>query len=138
MSVEVNWTSLDNSRDTLWADQLCLYAYLHPNRDWLLYIGKADFSSIRQRLYGDHKSELFRDIRREYGVGEVRVLHGDIELETGQRRSSELLADVESLLIMRLKPFGNIQSTKSRIQRLGLRVRCTGDWPFKRVQFHDV
>ncbi len=42
MLVEVDWTYL-NTRHRLWSDQLCLYAYLHPARDWLLYIGKADF-----------------------------------------------------------------------------------------------
>ncbi len=122
MLVVVNWTFLHDDHDPLWVDQLCLYAYLHPARDWLLYIGKADFSSLRNRLYGDHKSELFRDILREYGVEEFRVFHGGLELEAGQRRSSALLADVESLLIMRLRPFGNIQSRKSRIERPGMRV----------------
>ena len=36
-------------------------------------------------------------------------------------------AIVESLLIMRLQPFGNIQSRGSRITRPGLRVQCTDE-----------
>jgi hypothetical protein len=138
MLVEVNWTYLEGNRHPLWADNFCLYAYLHPERDWLLYVGKADYSTVRQRLHGDHKADLFDDIQRRYGIDDVRVLHGELHLEEGRRRSSELLADVESLLIMRLQPFGNIQSRRSRITRPGLRVHCVGDWPFKRFRFHDT
>ncbi len=114
-----------------------LYAYLHPTRDWLLYIGKADYSTISRRLHGEHKAQLFEEIWRAYGVDEVRFLHGGLELEEGFRRSSELLADVESLLIKRLQPLGNISTTRTRIARPGLRVHCEGDWPFKRKRFHD-
>lgn len=137
MQIEVEWTYLDDERDELWSDRLCLYSYLHPARDWLLYVGKADFATVRGRLNGDHKARLFADIRRKYGVDEVRVLHGELVPEEGRRRTSELLADVESLLIMRLRPFGNIQSTRSRISRPGMWVRCTGEWPFTRSRFHD-
>jgi hypothetical protein len=58
-------------------------------------------------------------------------------LQEGRRLSSPLLADAESLLIMRLDPFGNIQSRATRIERPGLRVHCEGAWPFKRGRFHD-
>jgi hypothetical protein len=137
MNVWVHWTELDSDDDPRWDEQYCLYAYLYPTRDQLLYIGKADYSTVGQRLYGDHKDQLFEDIWRSYGVDEVLMLHGELELEEGYRRSSELLADVESLLIMRLHPFGNISATQSRISRRGLRVHCEGDWPFKRRRFRD-
>ena len=137
MLIQAVWSELEDS-DPLWSGQFCLYAYLHPQRDWLLYVGKADYSSVRRRLSGDHKDQLFADFYLRYGIEEVRVLHGELLLEAGRRRSSELLADVESLLIMRLQPFGNIQSRRSRIARPGLRVHCIGDWPFKRFRFHDV
>jgi hypothetical protein len=138
MLVEVEWTLLDDDRHPLWADSYCLYAYLHPARDWIVYIGKADYSSVRRRLHGDHKSEVFADITRRYDIDDIRVLHGQLFVEKGTRRTSELLADVESLLIFRLQPFGNIQGTTSRISRPGLRVHCFGDWPRKRSRFHDV
>ena len=138
MRVDVEWTWLDEEDHPLWGDQYCLYAYLHPERDWLLYIGKADYSTVRQRLHGDHKGQLYADLQREYGIDEFRVLHGDVQPENGRRRTSELLADVESLLIMRWQPFGNVQSRQSRIPRPGLRVDCVGEWPFKRARFHDV
>ncbi len=138
MDVWVHWTQLD-ADDPLWDEQYCLYAYLQPQRDRLLYTGKADYSTLRSRWRGEHKDQLFEDIWRVYGTGEdeVRVVHGDLELEEGCRRSSELLADVESLLIKRLQPFGNISATRTRISRLGLRVYCEGDWPLKRRRFND-
>ena len=137
MFVEVFWSELGDDSDPLWSSTFCLYAYLHTRRDWLLYVGKADYSSVRHRLHGAHKEQLFDDIYREYGIKQVRVLHGDLLLPPGRRRSSELLADVASLLITRLQPFGNIQSRRSRIARPDLRVHCVGDWPFKRFRFHD-
>ena len=138
MLIEVEWTFLEHDRHPLWTDSCCLYAYLQPKLDRLLYIGKADYSTVRERMHGDHKAVLFDDIFRRYGTDQVRVLHGQFLLEEGRRRSSELLGDVESLLIMRLLPFGNIQSRGSRITRPGLRVQCTGDWPFKRFRFQDM
>lgn len=137
MLIEVKWTLLDHERHPLWSGDYCLYAYLHPARDWLLYVGKADFSTVRRRLYGDHKTQLFDDLWEAHRVDEVRVMHGHLLLEEGRRRSSELLTDVESLLIKRLKPFGNIQSTLSRVPRPGTHVQCVGEWPFKRWRFHD-
>jgi hypothetical protein len=137
LRVEVPWIELEDERDPYWAANCCLYGYLHPERDWLLYIGKADWQSVRQRLYGDHKADLFDFFWRKYGIEEVRVLQGDLVLEDGRRRSSELLGLVESLLIMRLQPSGNIANTRSRSYRPGLRVRCTGNWPFRRAGFHD-
>jgi hypothetical protein len=135
--VQVEWLELTEHRDTRWGDGLCLYAYLHPTRDWLLYVGKCDYSTIRRRLYGAHKTRLFDDIFRDYGVETVRVIQGHLLVGEGRRRSSELLTDVESLLIMRWHPYGNVQCTRHRMSRPGLRVHCTGQWPFKRSRFHD-
>jgi hypothetical protein len=137
LKVEVTWHELDDDGDPAWRAIFCLYAYLHPDRNWLFYIGKADYQTVRQRLHGDHKADLFDYLRRRYDVDSFRVLQGDLVLEEGRRRSCELLSLVESLLIMRLQPPGNIASTQSRGYRPGLRVHCTGDWPIKRAGFHD-
>lgn len=138
MLVEVEWALLASRADPRWREGLGLYAYLHPKRDWLLYLGKCDFSTVRTRLHGGHKKRLFDDIRRDYDVDTFRTIHGRLRLHEGRRRSSELLSDVESLLIMRLQPYGNIQSRRHRISRPGLRVHCTGEWPFKQWRYHDV
>lgn len=135
--VEIPWVELQDERDPSWHAGFCLYGYLHPERDRLLYVGKADRQTVRQRLHGDHKATLFELLWRRYGIDSVRVLQGDIILEEGRRRSGELLAHVESLLIMRLQPPGNVANTRSRFYRPGLRLRCTGDWPFRRTGFHD-
>lgn len=137
LNVEIPWVALDDDRDPAWRANFCLYTYLHPDRDWLLYIGKADYQTVRQRLHGDHKADLFDFFDREYRIDQVRVLQGDLVLEEGRRRSSDLLGLVESLLIMRVQPLGNVAYRESRPYRPGLRVKCTGDWPFKRNAFHD-
>src|SRR5712692_6555124 len=117
MDVWVHWAELRREQNRLWSANYCLYSYLHPHRDSVLYIGKAGGSTVRQRLSGDHKYWLFQDIRKDYRIEGVRVLVGVLELEKGRYRTSELLADVESLLIMRLQPYGNRSGTKSRISR---------------------
>lgn len=138
MLVNLDWTELSSEGHALWEASLCLYAYLHPARDWLLYVGKADYSSVRQRLRGDHKLCLFDDIMDTYDIDGVRVLHGEVIPDGCKRRSSALLSDVESLLITRVRPFGNIQCRRSRISRPGMRVHCLGAWPFRRWRFHDI
>jgi len=137
MNVWVDWVELKRSNNSLWSANYCLYGYLHPARNWLLYIGKAGGSTVRQRLFGDHKYRLFSDIQREYDVVEFRYLVGVMRLDPGRKRTSALLADVESLLIARIKPVGNIKRRHSRISRPGMRVHCIGAWPFKRMSFRD-
>lgn len=137
LRVEIPWQSLEDDRDPAWRSNFCLYAYLHPERDWLLYIGKADYQTVRQRLHGDHKALLFGFFARKYGIHQVRVLQGDVLIEEGRRRTSQLLGLVESLLIMRLQPSANVVNTRSRSYRPGLRIHCTGDWPFKKTGFYD-
>lgn len=132
MDIWIQCTWLGSDDDPLWDEQYYLYAYFQPQRDRLLYIGKADYSTIRSCWYGEHKDQLFEDIWRVYGIAEdeVRVLHGEVELEEGYRRSSELLADVESLLIKRLQSFGNVSATRTRIVRAGLRVPPPVSWEY--------
>src|ERR1041384_5701780 len=89
MKIDVQWTELEDGHD-LWAESFCLYAYLHPTRDWLFYIGKADYLTVIHRLRGDHKSQLFRVIRHRYRVEAISGLHGDFQPEAGCRRSSAL------------------------------------------------
>ncbi len=137
LRVEIPWVELREDREPLWRTNFCLYAYLHPERDWLLYIGKSDLQTVQQRLHGDHKDELFDFFWERYGIEDVRVLQGDLVLEHGRHRSAQLLGDVETLLIIRLQPPGNVANTRSRTYRPGLRVRCTGDWPFRRAAFQD-
>lgn len=103
-----------------------------------MYIGKADYCTMWERMRGEHKERLFYDLSRyfRYAVdARPRVLHGEINILNGQRYSSALLHDLESLLVKRLKPWGNIQRGLS--WRPGLELQCVGDWPFKRKRFRD-
>lgn len=138
MEVQIEWQELQRRNNRLWSANYCLYAYVHPVRERLLYLGKVCGSTVRQRLHGEHKWQLFRDLQRQYAIEGFRVLVGTLILEPGRRRTAELIADVESLLIHRLKPFGNISATRSRISRPGLAVSCIGAWPFARTGFRDV
>jgi len=135
--VEVGWTRLASPRHPLWGANFCLYSYLHPETERILYVGKADQQTVRQRLNGEHKSELFDFFADAFHLDDVAVIQGELLPEEGRRRSAQLLSDVESLLIMRLQPPGNIAYSHSRPYRPGLRVRCIGDWPHRRTRFHD-
>jgi len=61
------------------------------------------------------------------------------QFEAAQRITRQLILDVESLLIHSIKPWGNMQSTRSRsISRPGLTVKCEGKvWPIAKRTFHD-
>src|SRR5437660_10424762 len=98
MLIEVEWTQLDDDRHPLWADPYCLYAYRHPMRNWILYVGKADDSSVRKRLSGDHKSDDFADIELRQDTEGVRVIHRQLPGERGTLRTSQLVSDAESHL----------------------------------------
>ena len=67
-----------------------MYAYVHPVRDGILYVGKAGFQTARQRLHGERKQDVFRQLWSKYRMDEVRVIQGDLELEPGP--ASELSA----------------------------------------------
>ena len=62
--------------------------YIHSTTG-CLYIGKADYQTVRQRMHGDHKADLFDFFWDQYGIDEVRILQGDLVPEDGGRRSSE-------------------------------------------------
>jgi hypothetical protein len=137
MVVDIQWTRLEY-RDPLWRDCFCLYAYTTSVDQRIVYIGKADYQTVGQRLHGKHKNEIYDFCVRELRIDELDVLHGQLWPEQGRHRSSQLLADVESLLIMRLQPPCNVACTRSRYMRRGLRVRCTGAWPHRRTGFQDI
>ncbi len=136
MVVEVHWKELGRrSAGLQWAG--CLYAYTDPESNRIIYIGKADGTTIRQRFTASDKYDLFRHFEEEFGITAVGVFAGLIALEEGCRLTRELLADIESLLIKRLQPPGNVQSKRSRIARPGLVVECLGKWPHRRTRFVD-
>ena len=136
MRIDIVWKSIGEDDEEL---DLCrvLYAYVHPERNEILYIGKADQSSVKDRLRGEHKRSVFDYLEDEFGIEEMELIVGELRIPQGNRFSSELLADIESLLIYELSPPANIQAISTRISRPGLVVVCDGDWPCEYDEFTD-
>lgn len=134
LRIEVEWSYTGPSVESLDFRRV-LYAYLHPNTNDILYLGKADRCSVRGRFGGEHKEAIFSNIITEHRLATLHAIVGVLSAE--QRFSSELLSDVESLLIMATQPPYNRQSKKSRICRPGLNVKCVGDWPLGNRVYKD-
>lgn len=135
LRVEVEWSYTGPNEESLEFSHV-LYAYLHPKTDEILYLGKADRCSVKERFGGAHKEKIFTYIIADHGLSTLHAIVGVLSAE--QRFSSALLSDVESLLIMATQPQYNRQAKQSRISRPGLIVQCTGEWPFKLKTFKDA
>jgi hypothetical protein len=114
-----------------------LYAYLRQRDPEILYIGKAHGRSILQRLHAPDKYGLFDYLNRERGIFDIRVITARVEAV--QNITKQLILDIESLLIPKIKPCANIQSSGNRgITRPDLRVVCEGRaWPCSQRTFVD-
>jgi hypothetical protein len=137
MLVTVHWNRVRPESEHLFRMSRVLYAYTTRDLAEVLYIGKATTTTVRQRWNAADKSAFWSDLENERGIFGHQVLIGNMQISDGFRFSRELLADVESLLIYRLQPWGNIQCQTSRISRPGLTLKCLGDWPSKRAGFRD-
>ena len=56
MKIEVEWEKIEAEEDG--DNSECLYAYLHTETREILYIGKADGSTIRERWEAEDKESL--------------------------------------------------------------------------------
>ncbi len=130
----VRWRFL-RPEDEGWKSLQCLYAYLAPNKKEILYIGKAWGVTARARWNRAGKENFWHDLEKQRKIFKHFVLLGNVNLTYRGQLTEKLLADIESLLIMGEKPWGNILSKKSRISRPGLIVKCEGEWPGK-VKFY--
>jgi len=120
-----------------WRWSVCLYAYLHPATQKVLYIGKTADLTVRQRFVSNFKRK-FHDLYARLGILTVDVIAADIELTTSARLTRQWLDDLESLLIFRLQPPLNDSKRKSRgATRPGTVLVCTGDWPLGGARFVD-
>lgn len=117
-------------------DTQCLYAMRHPSTRKVLYIGKADDSTVSQRLRCRSKLRVWESLD-DYDLEGCSLLVGYVALPPGGRLSRELLSDIESLLIMGEQPPGNRQCKASRIERPTLCVRCAGKWSGRSEYYVD-
>ena len=151
MSITVTWSwikILEHPRlqfaDPKWQMSGVLYAYLDPQTAEMLYIGKAVGCTILQRLNAPDKNSFFEDLKRKQrnDAGVVSVMVGMIKRSDGStpiRVTRELIADIESLLINKIKLWGNIQFLHQRnISRPGMTVKCAGDWPLEQSTYVDL
>jgi hypothetical protein len=90
-------------------------------------------TSVRQRWNRSAKDGFWEDLEKQRRVYQHCLLAGDVDPLRRLRLTRQLLADIESLLIRRISPWGNIQCQRTRIIRPGLRVRCLGEWPLERL-----
>lgn len=136
LQVIIEWSRLHDDHDG-WDAMGCLYAYQAPRGKELLYIGKAWGVSVRGRWQYAAKSGFWDDLETQRNIRKHIPLVGELWLPERNRLTSKLLADVESLLIHQVQPWGNIQCINSRRSRPGLEVRCRGEWPLPNRTFCD-
>ena len=135
----IDWQDVHGESGCRWDWTLALYAILHPREAVVLYLGKADGTSVRTRWDADDKHErVWRRIEDEWGIFEHCFIVGEFCPPTGVRLTRQLVADVESLLIHQIKPWANTQCVKTRdVYRPGMVVCCQGEWFLKRKIFRD-
>lgn len=138
MLIQVHWKFIRGKSDRKWDLQRVLYAYLTSDCQEILYIGKAYQSTVRGRWCYSAKKGFWNDLENERGITNHIAMVGVIYLPQGLKISEQLVSDTESLLIKRISPWGNIQSTTSRISRPGLRVKCVGCWRGWKPEYQDV
>ena len=134
MAIEIKWkTMLADSKE--WYHTHVAVRLVHPDTGDILYVGMAWHRTVRQRFTDRDKQALFNFFSEEFGLADVDVRVGEVRMDG--RLTRQLLSDVESLLIKRLQPAGNIMCRASRISRRGMRLECLNEWPHQRARFVD-
>ena len=123
LDVTVTWH--EPGADENWDASRTLYAYLDPDTGEIVYVGKADYCSVRERANDHETDERFLE---RVGLDEWDTILGDVsDMSDMDRLTVPLLQDVEELLIWHLRPRGNVRVAEPK--RIGLRVICDGAWP---------
>jgi len=120
-----------------WNYDVGLYSVVHPRSPELLYVGKLDGCTARERYNArDKHLRVWQPLEQERGLFEHGFIVGEFRTPPGLRLTQQLVSDIESLLIIELQPWANIQYTQSRrYSRPDMTVRCTGNWPHRRRSF---
>ena len=88
MRVEVESTGLE-AGGPLWRDARCRYAYVDADGERLLYVGMADFQTVRQRRGCRGKDDLFEYFRRDLRGDAFSVMQGRQWPDEERRLTSE-------------------------------------------------
>lgn len=133
MKVKINWTDISHDDEhPLWSRKYALYAYYHPQKNKLLYIGKCLSTTILNRWQARDKLLGFWSELENEGIHSHRITVGEIIIKENYYYTNLLLKDIENLLIFCLQPWGNIQCINSMSLSHKLEVHCKGDW------YHNV
>src|SRR5438093_1166331 len=128
LNVTTTWRP--TREDGAWDERRCVYAYANPadlaGTQAIVYVGKADFQSVRERWNGHQADGLLDELDADHGVSEPLVLVGTVDVVDGTRLTVELLADIEGLLIHFIEPFGNRK--RPTMLRSGLVLTNKGTW----------
>lgn len=138
MDIVVQWHGIDSPGSELWNLRRVLYAITALDQSEIFYIGKADKASVKERWKCRAKGRVWEYLNSERRIHEHCMLVGNLYMEQGRHFSSQLLSDVESLLISDIQPPANSKSRFTRISRPGLVVYCQGDWPLSSEVFLDI
>ena len=141
MLVTVTWSEVQGDDDPQWTNNCGLYAYLTPDWQEILYIGKVDGCTVRRRWNAPDKTAFWRDLERKRQIFKHILIFGEIELDVTDvftpRLTRQKIADIESLLIHEVQPWGNVAAKSSRISRTGMIVTCAGTWPLEERIYLD-
>jgi hypothetical protein len=132
MQISVHWKSFEGDEDSGRAALWPFFAYVTPDCEEILYIGKANCGLAAKRSNESKgRNPLFRELAERRGIREVELLSGTVRLPPGAQLTRDLLADIEAMLIYEFQPWGNVHEHDSlkEYYRPDLRVRCTWDWP---------
>ena len=80
--IKIEWKDVMTD-ENLWRINCGLYAYLAPDGQEILYIGKVDGTTVRQRWQRSAKPAFWGYIENDLGVNEHIVLVGLITLRKG-------------------------------------------------------
>jgi hypothetical protein len=98
-----------------WQYELALYAVIHPRTDEIIYIGKADGSTVRARWNAaDKHDRVWRRMEQERGISEHGFVVGEFQMPEGIRLTRQLVCDIEAMLIYAIQPWANTSNTASR------------------------
>ena len=136
----IHWQPVTIEGQEVADSTMVLYGYVTLEKNQIVYIGKADRSTVWERHRCRSKAPVWSRIYSHFGRHEkCFLIVGELAVPQGRRFSSALLSDVETLLISRLKPIGNRSAVATRISRPGTRVLCRGAWwPLSRRTFKDA
>lgn len=81
MRARVRWHVIGEDLDPRWRNNCGLYVYLTPDGREILYVGKVDGCTVRQRWRALDKMALRRALERECGLFRHVGIVGEVEFE---------------------------------------------------------